>query len=460
MSDDGGISDNAIVGEVRHEPVGGGGGWTALGHALGGGLGGANTIAGENAYENGMRVGAQTADALAQARDRIQKSDSADQAAKALRTPELQQQLHLTPELGNYFATQAQMGRAPTEVTNMMLENQQYQLRGRIADTSQPLDARHAAAFAEAPASMAPKAEGPLGSVFDPGAAGGSGQTTVSPLQQRVAEAGVGLKDAQAAAAPVNAAAHTTTANAAAANSGNGGSKPPSGYVFKLDPNTHEKIMDQNGQPVLVPYTGGPADPSTPKEGAYSRIYHENMLGSAQGATTELKNLMDLGPQESVGLSNVKGSKGLLGAISTDMGRALSTTQQQMVHKSFANLGRYIATVENGGRPPAQGVTTPLQDTLESLPTDTQYARPYGLALARQDLEAQRTRVAGSSASPEIKKAFEDTLAELQKTVPFTPQDVRDWSRSGTSTTIGDWVKKKSAPGGGGAPPAGLTVVN
>lgn len=436
MADDGGISDNAIVGEVRREPSGNGSGWSSLGHALGGGLGGANTLAGETAYQNSMRVGAATADALAQAKDRVQKSDSADQAAKALETPELQQQLGLSPELGSYFATQARMGKDPGEVTKMMLENQNYRMRAKIADTSQPLDQRHAAAFAEAPASMAPHAEGSLGSVFDPGANGGSGQTTVGAPQMSLANSEIQKNKATGEAATALAAQRENQPMGPGGPGAGQFGKAPSGYRYKLDEN-----MQPTG--VLEPIAGGPADPATPKEGAYSRTYHENMLGSAQGATTELTNLMDLGPQESVGLSNVKGSKGLLGALSTDMGRALSTTQQQMVHKSFSNLGRYIATVENGGRPPPQGVTTPLQDTLEALPTDTQYARPYGLALARQDLEAQATRMANSSAAPQIKQAFKDTLDELKKTVPFTPQDVRDWSRSNSASTIGDWVKNK-----------------
>lgn len=444
---DGGISDNEVVAQTGREVKDNTHGWSTLGQAFGNGFGSSNTAQGETAYENGMRIGAQTADALAQAKQRVQTNDANNKAADMLEQDGgLGDALGLSQPLRNLASTRLRAGETLENTIKSLTDSLHFKNRTKIADVSQSPEDRTAAAASEDPSMLAPKPVGTLGSVFTPAANKGLGGVTMSPLATQYGETGVALKGAQTSVVQQNADANTTKANAAAAaaGQGHGGGKPPTGYRWKLDEN-------HNPTDTLEFMPGGPSDPSTPKEGAYSRVYHENMLGSAQGATTELKNLMDLGPSESVGLSNAKGGKGLLGALSTDMGRAMSTTQQQMVHKSFANLGRYIATVENGGRPPPSGVTTPLQDTLESLPTDTQYARPYGLALARQDLEAQASRMANSSAAPAIKSAFEDTLKQLKEAVPFTPQDVRDWSRSNSPATLMDWMKKKSAPAAGGA---------
>lgn len=442
---DGGISDNEIVAQTGREVKDNTHGWSSLGQAFGSGFNSTGTAGGENAYENGMRIGAQTADALAQAKQRVQTNDANNKAADMLEGPE-GELLGLSPPLRSLGATQLRAGRSFGDVVKDAVESLHLKNRTKIADPNAPENDRVAAAASEVPGDLMPKPVGTLGSVFRPAANNGQGSVAMSPLATQFTESGMALKGAQTSVVQQNADANTKKADAAAAaaGQGHGGGKPPTGYRWKLDEN-------HNPTDTLEFMPGGPSDPSTPKEGAYSRVYHENMLGSAQGATTELKNLMDLGPSESVGLSNAKGGKGLLGALSTDMGRAMSSTQQQMVHKSFANLGRYIATVENGGRPPPSGVTTPLQDTLESLPTDTHYSRAYGLALARQDLEAQRSRMANSSAAPAIKSAFEDTLTQLQKAVPFTPQDVRDWSRSNSPSTLMDWMKKKSAPAAGGA---------
>lgn len=468
MSDDGGISDNGIVGQVRHEPEGNPGGWTALGHALGGGLGGANTIAGENAYENGMRVGAQTADALAQARDRIQKSDSADQAAKALRTPELQQQLHLSPELGNYFATQAQMGRAPTEVTNMMLENQQYQLRSRIADTSQPLDARHAAAFAEAPASMAPHAEGTLGSVFDPGANGGSGQTNVGGPQAALNNSEVGQHNASARAE--NALAVQRENNP----QGNPNTMLPklaTGMKWVEDPQDPSGVMhDSNGRPVQT------ADLNANKgEGAVGERYTRRVVNATNGIAKEAHNLARIGLSESTG-GQVGAGHGVFATAAENMGKAFSSESSQIYRASIQGVENQLATLELAGQVAPGTYVDKLKQAISNSPSDTPATRLWHAAIIRQIAE-----VAAESASenPKIAKqsaqGIYDAVARIQKDIPFTTDDVNDFRRDGKSgQTITQFMATRSnepetfsnksngakttAPAG--STPAGLTVVN
>lgn len=415
MATDAGISDSAIISETRHKG-GDQGGWASLGAVLGG----SGVAQGAAAYDNGMRVGAQTADALAQAKDRVQKSTSAEQAAAALESPQLQQQLHLTPELGSYFATQARMGKDPKEVTGMMLENQQYQLRARIADTKQPLDERHAAAFAEAPASMAPKAEGSLGSVFDPGANGGSGQTAVSPLQTRVAEAGVGLKDAQAAAAPVNAAAHTVSA----ANSGTGNGKLQTGYRWKMNPdNPGEVMLDPSGKPLQEP---NPAS----SESAVTARYHEVVLNAANGISREAANVQKMGYDTSKGAMTIGGThSGILNTLTDNLGKGLSSTDQQQYSSTMTNIGRFMSQIENAGRMPPGTMTAQL-DKLAATPGTTENARLYNLALVRQNMEAGADTINASGASPAVKTAYAKALKSTQESIPFTPSQIIDFERT------------------------------
>lgn len=455
MATDAGISDNAIIDSTRHrgsDPDG----WASLGAAVGGGQ-----IAGTQAYEGGMRVGAQTADALAQAKDRIQKSSAAQQAAQAMRDPNLQTQLGLTPELGNYYATQAEQGMDPEKLTKSMLDVVKMKNQQTIADPTQSLEARHDAAYSEAPASMAPHAEGPLGSVFDPGANNGSGATTVSPLQAQVAQAGVGLKQAQAAAAPVNAAAHVTSANAAAANAGG---KLKTGYQWSIDNDKTSPTYGQvqngpDGSPLQVPNpTAGGGH-----EGAVNARYNQNMLGAASGISRELANVAAIGPTTSAGATGfAPGHGGILATVSDNLGRAMSSEDQQEFHKSMQNMGRFVGMLENGGRATTKGASGSAQEAIESQVGDTLNSRLYGLAIARQAVEAQQDRIHASGTTPAVVDAYDKELASVKKSIPFTPVDVVNFGRSGKGQTFSSWLQKngqdnQAAASTGGAPAGGAT---
>lgn len=454
-------------------------GFGTLGYALSGGA----EQEGANAYQSGMRVGAQTADAIAQARDRVQKSQNANEAGDALESPDLQKELNISPAQGHLAATYARMGKDVTEVTNFVKGAQENNARRILGDPNQAPSARMGADAQLAPSAYAPKPEGASGSFsaplslgYNPDAPASDQNSPVHVSDQQIAlnDASVTQKRAAAAAAGKNADAHMITAERPPASQGAPGApKLQAGYQWDVDldknsPTYGNVKNNPDGTPRQIPNpTAGNG------EGAYSRNFHENMLGSASGAHAELTNLMDLGAgKESVGLSNVAGAHGLLGTLSTDLGRQLSSPVQQLIHQSYANIGRYVATVENGGRPPPAGVVSPLQQSIEALPTDSVEARVNGLATIRQDLEAQLPRVMASTASPAIKREFEATIERIKTTVPFLPQDVRDWMNSGKSATvpIGTWVKARGgssatvSPSAGAAPtsaaPPGLTVVN
>ena len=414
------------------------GGWGSI---LSGGEGG-NTAQTDQAEEHGMLVGAQTANAMAQARERVNDANQRETAAKVMEGPEFAQATGLPSAIASWGAAQTRAGADPAKIGSFMLDAQHYKNRATIA-ASEPNNPALGAAESENPSMVAPKAVGTAGSYESPQGfvPGGPSPVHISDQQSQENQATIAEKNHQA--------------NAPYKEPGAAGGKLQTGFQWDVDTDMHSPTYGQvrnnpDGTPRQVPNpTAGTG------EGAYGKLYHENMIGAASGAIAELRNLMDLGPTESVGLSNVKGAPhGMLGALTTDMGRALSTETQQEVKKSFGNLGRFIATAENGGRPPPAGTVSAAQEQMESLPVDTQHARAYGLALARQNLEATLPRVLASNASPAIKQEYQKEIENyLKTTVPFLPQDIRDWQRSAQQgQSIGDFMKSKNAPQSGGHP--------
>lgn len=451
MADTGGISDYAILNQTKHEnPGSGSAGWASLGAALGGGT----EVQGANAYDRGMQVGASTIDALAQARARVTANDANQRAAAIIRNPQVQSQLGYTPEIGDYAATVAERGGDPREVAGMLKENQDRRFQSTLGDALAPQNQREAAQAALAPGSVAPKAEGPLGSVFRPLAQTpqGAGSTTVSPLQTQVANSEIGQHNASANAE--NALATQRQNNPQGA-----GGKPPAGYRWQIDPDTMDLKLDNTGRPIAEAIPGLP-----PKgEGAISARYHENMLGGAEGAGNEIRNIMKIGPTSSVGFAGTSPGHGLLNSVSNNLGTALSSTEQQEMKKSYANVGRFIGAVENGGRPIAQGQAGPLQSAIENLPSDTEFSRLYGTAMIRQALEVQQPRIHASGASQAVKDEYDKVVDQAKKDMPFTVGDVIDFQRAPPGQTIESFLKGKQgggAPAAAGGPPPGLKLVN
>jgi hypothetical protein len=410
-------------------------GFSSLGVALGGG---GNEPQNDLAEEKGMLVGAQTASAMASARDRVNKARAAEQAAKQMESPEFQTVTGIPQEEATLGAAFARAQADPNKITEALLNIQHFTNRAKLA-ASQPNNPALGAAMSEHPEGVFPKAIGTAGSFespqgYDPNNPTATNPVHISPQQSQMNEAQINQRNTAA------------DKNERAPAAGNG--KLQTGFQWDVDTDMNSPTYghvktNPDGTPRQVPNpTAGSG------EGAYAKLYHENMVGSLSGATAEMKNWMDLGPKESVGLANAKGQHGLLGAVSTDMGRALSTEQQQELQKTLAGLDRFISTVENGGRPPPAGFVNSTGNQLTALPTDTVHARAYGLALARQNLEAQLPRMIQGSASPQLKKEFSDEITNLKNIVPFTPQDIRDWQRSPQKDqTIGDYVKSKNAAG-------------
>jgi hypothetical protein len=437
-------------------------GWAQAGAGLGDILSGNSTAPGNPAYTKGLQVGAQTMDALAQARQRINDQQQAHQAAMTMRNPQVQQTLGIKPEEAELAAVYAEKGVPPEQITGMLQGFQKMRLGNALADPNGDPAMRHGAAFALDPASAAPKAEGPLGSTFDPLQRGGSGATTVGGPQMAFTNSEIQKNQAEGQAALQNANTNTRKVDEAP-------TKLATGMRWKMDPaNPGSVMLDPNGQPIQEPNpTAGGG-----REGAINARYNQNMLGAASGMARELQNVAAIGPTTSAGLTGFGGAHaggGLIGTFSDNLGRALSTEDQQEFHKSMQNMGRYVGILENGGRATTQGAAGSAQNAIESQPADTVNSRLYGLAIARQVMEAQQDRIHASGTSPEVIAAYDKQVEAAKKAIPYTPTDILGFGRAPKGTKLADWLKTNgqdaqaaapAAGGGGSALPPGLKVVN
>lgn len=474
MADQGGFSDNEILSATQpRASKSANAGFADLGSALAGGI----QQNGSVAYTKGMQIGAQTADALAQARSRVQEAQGRETAAQSLENPQTQQALGLKPEEATLMAARTRAGDSFENLAAATKSFQDARLHGTVADTTADPNARRAAALSLAPASGAIHAEGANGTFVDPFSSnytsdqpGGPDNTpvTVGAQQTALNNSEIALRKKQGDAALQNADAHQTQAEKPAANAGLP-QKLQTGYQFKLNddktsPDFGKPVLDATGNPVQEPKTGANAP-----EGAVNKRYNQNMLGGALGAAQELENAAAIGPTTTAGATSFDtGHGGILATLSNNLGRAASSTDQQEYHKTMTNIGRYVGLVENGGRPPPGGVTGPIQSALESQPGDTEYSRLYGLASARQALEVQQDRINASGTTQDVKDAYDKAIKKAQAAIPYTPKDIIDFGRAPQGTKLNDFLNSRHSSGGsvstadpeGNAPPPGFKVVN
>lgn len=425
---DGGISDNEIVAQSGREVKDNQSGWSTLGKAFGNGFGQANTAQGETAYENGMRIGAQTADALAQAKQRVQTNDANNKAADMLENdPEVGAALGLSQPLRNLYSTRLRAGDKMEDVMKSATESLHFKNRSGIADLANSPEQRTAMAASEDPGMLTPKAEGPLGSVFTPAANRGLGGTTVSPLQTQVAQSEIAKNNAAANAAPVNAAAHTTSAEAAAANAGAGGGKLRTGNKWIEDPQDPSGVLHDANGPVQ-----GPDLNANKGEGAVSERNTRRMVIAAQGLAKEANNLSKIGLSESTGAQITGGGKGVLGTISENMGKSFSTDSQQNYKTSIAGMERQLATLELAGGIPPGTYVNQLKTAVANDPSDTPSNRLFHAGIYRQIVEvAAESAHASPKMAQQSKDAIYDAVEKVQKAIPFTTGEVQDYRRDG-----------------------------
>jgi hypothetical protein len=417
-----------LYGTANEESQAAGGqrGWASLGEAL---APGAGEMMGEQAELHGELMGAQTISALAQARQRVVDNQSRDTAAQALQSPQLQQVLGIGPEIGNYAATAARAGAKPEDITNFVQGVQKAKNLQTLSNPNADPQARQAAAVAEGRTPQ--HAVGTAGSYMDelsynPGNPG-TGPVHVSPQQSEMNESLVTERGAQAARA--------------AAGQQNNGDKLRTGMQWSLDQDGNP-VMGDDGHYQQVP------NPAA-GEGAVIHRAHENSVVSAQELAAEMHNVNKMGYNTTAGYTNFGDAKaGVLHTLAGNLGRSLSTEDQQQYKTTITNAGRFISTLEINGQIPRGQLTSQLDNAIQNNPGSTEGARLYNVAIIRQIMDRADKAYQSNNAPPNLKRAVHAASSEIAQSVPFTPDDVIDFERAkGFNGSFQDYLKANPSQG-------------
>lgn len=446
---DGGISDNAIIAETRPRGLNESG-FASLGNLLGGG----DIAQGQQAYANGMRMGAQTIDALAQAKQRITSNQQAEQAAQVMGSPEFAQATGVPPPLVTYAQTAARAGVPPQEITAALTAYQQMKMRSQVADKTADPNTRLSAALGLDPAGAIPKAEGLAGNfssplMYDASKPAGPNNTPVyvSPQQNAENQASINEKNAQAGAAQANTALTQTKiplVQAQTANAANGGAnKIPVGYQIKLDPDTMEPVTDATGRPVLERRPGLP-DTAV---GSRENMYSARVIQGAEQASTDVHNFMQLPVGTTTGMLGVGSGPGksIVHTLVDNARNKLSDDYVQKYNATLAGLSRGMATMETQGLVP-NGTFTQSMDSYAARDGDTPSTIAYKQAMVRQVFEnAERTAQANPHVAQSFKDEFHRIVGQVQNDIPQMPEDALRWEASPKGTTLQNVIDQRKA---------------
>ncbi len=452
----GGISDYAVLSQTRGEEdqsTPGEKGFATLGAALSGGA----AAEGQQAFNQGARMGAQTIDALAQAKQRVTAASQAHIAAQTLRDPSVQQAMGLPSEVAEYLATNAEAGVDPEKIAKAGQSFQDIKQRSTIADPNAPMQDRLGAALARAPGEAIPKAVGTAGSYQAPLAVNDQNPNpvTISPQQSAMNQSEIDLRSAQAAAAPINAAAHATNAgkpSGAAADSPSG--KLPVNYRWQANgqapagtaPSDEEYFAhDASGRRIAEPIPGAPQEPAT------SDRFHGVMTQASRETRNEVQNMAQVGFGTTLGAMNIasKTGSGFLEAIKQNLGSKLSDTDQQLYNTSTTQIGRFAGVQENGGRFVPEPVADSITKILSNLPANSLLGMLGHAAAIKQLHEAANDTIQASGARQSYKDNYKQDTLDIAKAIPFTMEDVIDASHGKINPAIASYLRSKA---GGGAP--------
>jgi hypothetical protein len=285
--------------------------------------------------------------------------------------------------------------------------------------------------------------------------------TQLQKAQQAAAAARQKLADAQVQAQPLkNAeiAARTKAANARAdaVEKAGGEAKPPAGFEWKLDKDG-KPVLDEDGQRILKPITGGPG---VTRGGGFGSAYvlqqANRVVASGNQALQEAQNIMELPVTTNTGYLQGPLEPGLTGITKNILTRKVSSQDVQAYSTMSSGIQRFAAQIETMGT--AQGLqhfSEQIGPQLILQPGDTVYTKLLKMAELRQNvtaaLEVLQTE---PQLSKDQKQKIQDIRDGFEKSVPFTVHDVNAlWM--GDSKSLLKASKEAGLGKGGGKPSSG-----
>lgn len=422
------------------------------------------------AEAQGEQLGANTQNAIAEAQGRLAKNEALRNIGKATSVfaaaPDASAEGQAS--LGQALALAAQAGVTPETFTKGVHGNQENNSYNTIVNPETPdaVVARHLVA------------EGREGGIIRPTAAGEASTNILHPEQgvqtTPLGQALIPAKVAQQAAATDNLKAETLLHKAQAAAGGFRPPTPPGGdpnkpYQFALNDDGSPKL-DDNGQRVVIPVSGGAKDPDAPHAmGANQTNQFLRTINASRQAVADLGNVMDLPVGASTGyFGGVGASKGhsIGSTMAANLANKLNGTDQRNYNTIMAGLNQNLSALETFGLAP-RGALVGSMDRLAIQPTDDEGNALVKLAQARQIVEqALQTHISNNPTLSDKQRAtLQPILDSIQSQVPFTVRDILKLQNNPDSPqTLTDLVKARGfgaaaptpthATSAGGTPPA------
>lgn len=387
---------------------------------LGAALAGGGALPAAMAEAQGESLGANTQNAIAEAQLRQQKFQGRQNFANV--APDVAGATQDPVKLGQALTAAAQ-GDIPLDtLLRGVHQNQENNSYNTIVNPETPdaIVARHLVAEGKTEGLIRPTAQGEASTnILHPE----QGVQTTS-LGQALIPAKVGLIKAQTNLADSGANLKDRTTPPAV---GPGGIKIPSNYgIVRNDDGTQK--LDENGNPVLVPLTGGAKDPNSPQPmGAVTSRYFQNSMNAGLQGATALANAVRQPNGSSAGLfADMKAGHGPVEALVRNATTAVTPEEDQNMNTILSGLSQNLAIVDNSGRVANQAYVDAM-DRVKALPGNTVGARYLKFAEARQILEnGLQSWADTASLNDQQKAALQRNLETIRTAIPFTVKDVQD----------------------------------
>jgi len=190
--------------------------------------------------------------------------------------------------------------------------------------------------------------------------------------------------------------------------------------------------------------------------GSREAVYVNRALSSAGLAVRDISNIARGPVSQSSGIFGGRGQgPSLLDATKEQLANKVTSQEAQTYNVKIAGLQRNLATLESQGLAPS-GSLTHQMDAIVFKEGDTNLTKAYKLAEARQIVEGAMDVVTSNDRAPQSAKDLaEKIVGNVKKSVPFTVEDLDNFSNSGKpNAKIGDFIEKapKGAQGGGVVP--------
>ena len=196
------------------------------------------------------------------------------------------------------------------------------------------------------------------------------------------------------------------------ARPGTKGDKAPAGYQYKPDG-------------TLEPIKGGPADKENAQMGAREQVFLQRVLLSANEASKDLSNIVELPTTASTGMfGGRRQGVGLLEATKEVMANKMTGQDAQSYNTLASGFQRALAGIESAGLAPTNALSHQM-DAVLFKEGDTNLTKLQKMAQIRQIVEAGLESTLANPRMPEAqRKHAEEVIASLRKSVPFTQKDL------------------------------------